>query len=147
LYYDWLADSATTSHIVNWRDIFKTYKPIKNTPITGVGGLRAQAMGRGDVDVYMMINGETFTIHLHDVLYVPGNWNNLFSLRRWLAKGGDFSRQDLTLVSKSGKLIMKGTLTPNNLIKLRFCYTKSDTKNATHKAKMSNLAGQQQLKP
>jgi hypothetical protein len=41
LYYDWLADSMTTSHIINWHDIFKTFEPIKNTPITGVGGLRA----------------------------------------------------------------------------------------------------------
>jgi hypothetical protein len=39
LYYDWLADSATTSHIVNRHDIFKTFEPIKNTPIAGVGGL------------------------------------------------------------------------------------------------------------
>jgi len=84
-----------------------------------------------------------FTIHLCDILYMPRNWNNLFSLRRWLAKGGDFSRQDLTLISKMGKLITKGTLTPNNLIKLRFRYTKSDTKNANHKAEMSNLVGQQ----
>jgi hypothetical protein len=28
LYYDWLADSTTTSHIVNRHDIFKTFKPI-----------------------------------------------------------------------------------------------------------------------
>jgi len=105
-------------------------------------------MGHGDVDIYTMIDGETFTIHLHDVLYVPGNWNNLFSLRRWLAKGGDFSGQDLALVSKMGKLITKGTLTPNNLIKLHFHYTKSDTKNANpYKAKTSNLTGQQRLKP
>ena len=84
-----------------------------------------------------------FTIHLCDILYVPGNQNNLFSLRRWLAKGRDFSGQDLALVSKTSKLITKGTLTPNNLIKLRFRYTKSDTKNANHKAEMSNLVGQQ----
>ena len=50
-----------------------------------------------------MIDGEMITIHLHDVLYVPGNRNNLFSLRWWLAKGGDFSRQNLTLISKMGK--------------------------------------------
>jgi hypothetical protein len=28
LYYDWLADSATTSHITNWHDTFVSYKPI-----------------------------------------------------------------------------------------------------------------------
>ena len=64
LYYVWLADSATTSHIVNRRDVFKTYEPVKDTPITGVGGLRAQAEGRSDVDVYTMFNGKTHTIHL-----------------------------------------------------------------------------------
>ncbi len=39
LYYDWLADSATTLHIMNQHDVFKMFKPIKNTPITGIGGL------------------------------------------------------------------------------------------------------------
>jgi len=39
LYYDWLADSATTSHIINQRDIFKTFNPVNNTLITSVGGL------------------------------------------------------------------------------------------------------------
>jgi len=128
LYYDWLADSATTSHIVNQRDIFKTFEPIQNTPITGIGGLQAQAVGRGDADVYTTIDGETLTIHLRDVLYVPGNRNNLFSLGQWLVKGGDFLGQNLALISKTGKLITKGTLTSNNLIKLCFRYMKNDTK-------------------
>jgi hypothetical protein len=73
LYYDWLADSATTSHIVNHCDVFKTYESIKNTLITGIGGLRAHAEGQGDVSIYMTLNGETHTIHLHDVLYIPRN--------------------------------------------------------------------------
>ena len=47
-----------------------------------------------------------------------------------------------------GKLITKGTLMSNNLIKLHFHYTKSDTKYTNPlKAEMSNLVGQQQLKP
>ena len=87
LYYDWLANSATTSHIVNQRDIFRTYKPVKDTPITGIGGLRAHAVGQGDVNVYITIDGEMFTIHLRDILYVLRNQNNLFLLSHWLAKG------------------------------------------------------------
>ena len=43
-------------------------------------------------------------------------------------KGGDFSGQNLTLISKTGKLITKETLMSNNFIKLHFCYTKNDTK-------------------
>jgi hypothetical protein len=126
LYYDWLADSASTSHIVNRQDVFKTYKPVKDTLITGVGGLRVHAQGRGDVDVYMMHNRVTHTIHLHNVLYVPRNRNNLFSLGHWLANGGNFSGHDLALISKAGESITKGMLTANNLIKLRFRYAKSD---------------------
>jgi len=80
LYYNWLADSATTSHIVNQHDVFKMFNPVNNTLITGVGGLQAHAEGHSDVDVYTMLSGTMHTIHLHDVLYVPGNKNNLFSL-------------------------------------------------------------------
>src|SRR5216683_3861888 len=104
------------SHIVNWHNIFKSYKPIQDTPITGVGGLRVKAEGRGDVDIYTTFNGVTHTIHLCNVLYVPGNRNNLFSLGHWLAKGGDFLGQDLALISKVGNTIANGMLTSNNLI-------------------------------
>jgi len=39
LYYDWLADSATTLHICNQRDAFMEYNRISNNhPITSVGG-------------------------------------------------------------------------------------------------------------
>ncbi len=128
LYYDWLADSVTTSHIVNRQDIFKTYEPVKDTPITGIGGLCVHTQGHGDVNVYMTHNGITHTIHLHNILYIPSNHNNLFSLGRWLTNGGDFSGYDLTLISKAGKSITKGTLTANNLIKLRSRYA-TDSKN------------------
>jgi len=36
LYYDWLMDSATTSHICNDCEAFATYKPLTNVPIQGV---------------------------------------------------------------------------------------------------------------
>jgi hypothetical protein len=57
LYYDWLANSATTSHITNRCDIFVTYEPIQDTLITGIGDLQAQAEGRSDVSIYALYNG------------------------------------------------------------------------------------------
>jgi hypothetical protein len=40
LYYDWLADSATTSHICNQCDAFSNYTTISDTHlIVGVGGI------------------------------------------------------------------------------------------------------------
>ena len=79
-----------TSHITNQRDTFVTYEPIQNTPITGVGGLQAQAEGRSDVNIITSYDGTSYPICLCDVLYIPGNKNNLSSLGRWIAKGGDF---------------------------------------------------------
>jgi len=77
----------------------------------------------------MIFNGIMHTIHLQDILYVSGNQNNLFSLRHWLTKGGDFSGQDLALISKVGNTIANRMLTFNNLIKLKFCYTKDNIVN------------------
>jgi hypothetical protein len=120
LYYDWLADSVMTSHITNRRDTFVTYEPIKDTPITSVGGLQAQAKGCGDVKIEAIHQGVVYPIRLCNILYVPRNRNNLFSLGCWIAKGGDFSGRKLALVSKQGNIITTGTLTPNNLIQFRF---------------------------
>jgi hypothetical protein len=64
LYYDWLADSATTSHITNWHDTFVTYESIQDTPITGVGRLQAQAVGCGDVNICVTYDGVTYPICL-----------------------------------------------------------------------------------
>jgi len=126
LYYNWLADSTTTSHITNRRDTFMTYVPIQDTPITGVGGLQAQAEGRGNVNIIVSYKGKTYPIHLCDILYVPRNRNNLFSLRRWISKGGDFLGRKLALISKQGNIIAEGMLTANHLIKFRFSYPKHE---------------------
>src|SRR5215204_5815311 len=50
LWYDWLADSATTSHVTNMRDAFISFKPI-NTLVNGVGNAKTYAKGRGTVEV------------------------------------------------------------------------------------------------
>jgi hypothetical protein len=118
--------AQTTSHITNQRDTFVTYEPIQNTPITGVRGLQAQAEGRGDVNIIMSYNGTSYPIRLCNVLYIPGNKNNLFSLGRWIAKGGDFMGQKLILISKQGNIIANGKLMKNNLIKFRFRYAKRE---------------------
>jgi hypothetical protein len=39
IYYDWLADSASTTHITNQRDAFINYRPLQNAVVQGVGDL------------------------------------------------------------------------------------------------------------
>jgi hypothetical protein len=37
IYYDWLADNATTSHMSHQREVFTLYTPLTNVFVTGVG--------------------------------------------------------------------------------------------------------------
>ena len=45
--HDWLADSATTSHITNQRSAFTTFQPLTNTSVRGVGDVTTKAKGCG----------------------------------------------------------------------------------------------------
>src|SRR6267154_4109887 len=43
IYYDWVADSATSSHIASECDNFETYTKIQESTVTGMGGKKAAA--------------------------------------------------------------------------------------------------------
>jgi len=45
IYYDWLADSAATTHITHQHNVFITYELIPEVPISGVGRLKICAIG------------------------------------------------------------------------------------------------------
>src|SRR6267142_289280 len=83
LYYDWLADSATMSHICNQRDAFTEYNRISDKhPIIGVGGMVCP-QGRGTIKLRSNYQGHAYTFTLQNVLHVPKSCNNLLSLGRW----------------------------------------------------------------
>jgi len=47
LWYDWLTDSAATSHVTNQQNAFKTYQTFKNGKgeVCGVGNIATKAEG------------------------------------------------------------------------------------------------------
>ena len=51
IYYEWFADSATSSHVMNKCDAFITYEPLYNTSIVGVGQIKAKVEGKGTVEL------------------------------------------------------------------------------------------------
>ena len=57
IYYDWLGDSATTSHVSNRRDAFKTFQPLAGTTVSGVGDVKAEAKGQGTVELTSSYKG------------------------------------------------------------------------------------------
>ena len=45
IWYDWMADTATTSHITHQREAFIDYTPSNSSSVTGVGGQTAKITG------------------------------------------------------------------------------------------------------
>jgi len=125
IYYDWLADSAATTHITYQHDAFITYKSIPEVPISGVGGLKMCAIGQGRVNLWSECDGKMYILELHDVLHVPDNRNNLLSLRQWETAGHSYIACDsiLSLLTKDRKPVARGAKVRNNLYKMMFKHT------------------------
>jgi hypothetical protein len=120
IYYDWLADTATTSHVTFKRDAFTSYTPLGHTSVTGVGGKQARIAGRGTVELNSTCDGLNYILTLQDVLHVPGQPHNLISLGRWDEAGGRYigGGGKITLITKDGKSVAKGRRVQTNLYKM-----------------------------
>ena len=77
----WLADSATSSHICNNKNVFVQFTPL-HTHVKGVGGVFVSAEGQGTMHLMSCVNENKIQIMLSNVLYVPSAPNNLFSVMR-----------------------------------------------------------------
>ena len=78
--YDWLADTATTSHITHQREALTNYTPSEKSSVTGVGGNQAAIAGKGTVELVSTCRGRKFNLILQNVLHVPGTRNNIILL-------------------------------------------------------------------
>jgi hypothetical protein len=118
--YEWLADSATTSHVANKREVFTEYTPQSHATVGGVGNTKVSAKGRGTVLLEASCDGHKYNLRLEHVLHIPENKNNLLSLGRWAAAGGTFANTGgtLRLTTKGGKTIAEGMRKENNLFKM-----------------------------
>ena len=105
IYYDWVADNATSSHIASKRDNFETYTKIQKSTVTGMGSKKAAVIGCGTVTLISNCNGVNWTLKLENVLHVPGQKNNLISPRRWDKAGGTYQGEEnkIILITKDSK--------------------------------------------
>jgi transposase InsO family protein len=119
--YEWLADSATTSHVANQRETFTTYRPQSSASVAGVGGTMVVVEGRGTVELESECGGTKYILELHDVLHIPTNKNNLLSLGRWDAAGSEYKSKGgvMTLITKDGRTVATGHKVINNLYKMQ----------------------------
>ena len=122
--YHWLADTGTTNHITNSREIFATYTPLNDISIAGVGPLRTNAVGKGTIYLQSRCDRYLHTIELNNALHVPENRNNLLSLGRWEQAGRSItlSQGNITLLSEEGNPIARGNKLRNSLYSIAFQY-------------------------
>jgi len=120
IYYDCLADSATTSHITNHRDVCTIYENIADIAVGGIGQQSTHACGRGTVTLELRCARQKYSIQLENVLYVPETKNNLFSLGRWEANGCYYSGQQgkINLYAQNSVCVAQGQKIENNLYKI-----------------------------
>jgi hypothetical protein len=120
IYYNWLADNATTSHVGNRREDFVSYTPLQNVSVTGMGGKVTKILRRGMVKLIAACNGENNLLTLNDILHIPRQPHNLISLGRWNKAGGRYSAdgETLTLTTQEDITIAHGKLLKNHLCKM-----------------------------
>jgi hypothetical protein len=80
IYYDCLTDSATTLNISNCREAFITFEPTHKTLVGGVSSIKMHTKGQGTIKLESVHEGHRYSLILKDILYIPGNKNNLISL-------------------------------------------------------------------
>ena len=121
VFYDWLANSATTLHICNQKEAFVSYAPLTGKTVAGVGNNQAKVEGHGTIELESMYNGFKYLLRLENVLHIPSNRNNLISLCRWDKARGRYTDGggSLTLIMKDGKHVARGTKIENNLYKMK----------------------------
>jgi hypothetical protein len=80
IFYNWLANSATSSHVSAQREAFTMYTPLFNSIATSVGGKEAKITGHSTVELLSECNRLKYVIRLENILHIPGQKSNLISL-------------------------------------------------------------------
>ena len=77
--FGFVADSCSSDHMIDKRSILINFKPIQKGThhVRGIGNCNLEAEGKGDIEVF-----KTFEqiLLFRDVLFVPGDGVNLFSI-------------------------------------------------------------------
>ena len=103
IWYDWLVDSGTTTHITNSCATMNDYIPLDKY-VSGIGNNSLNAIGKGTVELTSFIGKTQINFKLTDVLYVPKATHNLVSMSRLDRDGGHAEVKNglMNLFSKAG---------------------------------------------
>lgn len=111
IWYEWFADSGTTSHITRVRTALTDFVPTKSE-VMGIGNEPLEVKGRGTVELESYIGRQKVKFYLKNVLYVPSTSNNLLSICQLDKDGGcaKFGSGKVALYARQGQHIAEGTI-------------------------------------
>jgi len=79
----WMICALPHMLVVNHKDAFMNYQPLKGKQVQDVSNLVTQAEGQGTVQIELNISGKKYISTLDNVLYIPTNRYNLLALKWW----------------------------------------------------------------
>ncbi|CAK9814081.1 Retrovirus-related Pol polyprotein from transposon TNT 1-94 [Anthophora plagiata] len=109
----WLIDSGASDHMTYQRELFCDFEEFEVPLDVKIGnGENISAYGKGSIEVETIVNGEWIEGVMHDVLFVPGLRQNLFSVKVVAKKEVNFSITNCgkkCLFTRDGTVIATGT--------------------------------------
>ncbi|KAN0134377.1 hypothetical protein V8E53_007875, partial [Lactarius tabidus] len=120
IWYDWLADSVTTSHVTNQRLVLVDYRPANGTSVVGISNVSTNMEGCRSVMLQTKCGDRAYNLKLDNVLYIPSNHNSLISLGRWEQHGQSYEVRggQLMLKTAMNEVVAVGKRIKNNLYRM-----------------------------
>ncbi len=112
----WVIDSGCSNHMTHDKSLFKSYSVLHNPQFVELGnGNKAQIVGKGTVQVQIMVNGSPRTCILSGAMHVPDLGYNLVSVPTLDKKGLHTTFGDLKchVTDQNDRLLASGTLVRN----------------------------------
>ncbi|KAL4120802.1 hypothetical protein QTP88_013423 [Uroleucon formosanum] len=100
----WVLDSGASDHMSANIEWFSSYEPLEDTQQVTIGdGSNLYAIGKGNINILLFVNGNWNRNYLANVLHVPGLKFNLFSCGSALDKGLELtSKNKMCVFTRNG---------------------------------------------
>lgn len=133
----WIIDSGATCHIAGNKAQFTKFDSDHREKVVVANGQQLTALGKGTICVkFINTFGNTNTVHITDVLYIPGIKGNLISVKRLAEKGYTLNFSDYQCVIERGQNQIAVADAIENLYKLRtanqVCTVENTPSNCIH---------------
>ena len=107
----WIIDSGATSHICHDKNLFSTFQSVKPFDISIGDKSGVRAVGRGSVDVVLLVSGKSKKCTISDVVYAPSMGYNMLSVRVMNRTGKKtVFEEDYCYTVKDGQVLAEGEI-------------------------------------